>query len=136
MCIVLYIAADHPLPAIDTPYLTISPLAPSSAEHARLASHLQLPYLHTAGSCSGCGCGFQNNPPGIEPHDPDAAESQRELAAYLNARLDEQTGMQLCICWAGEEGKAPNSLGPLNPDAIGRDVNRFDPRSFFTISRS
>lgn len=135
VCIVLYIAADRHLPAVETPHLTISPLSPASYEHTRLAPHLQLPHLHTAGSCSGCGCGFQNNPHGLEPHDPDAAESQRELAAYLNARLDDHASMQLSICWAGEEHNAPRHLAPLNPAAIGRDLFRFDPRSLFTISR-
>lgn len=135
VCIVLYIAADRPLPPVDTPHLTISPLSPASREHARLAPHLQLPHLHTAGSCSGCGCGFQNNPPGVEPHDPDAAQSQRELAAYLHARIDEHTSMQLSVCWAGEEHNAPRHLAPLNPDAIGRDITRFETRSLFTISR-
>src|SRR5829696_3612944 len=103
MCMVVYVAADTPLPLIPwderTPAFHVTELRP---EVAAVRAHFSKPYVYYAGSHEGCGCGFSygwwNDDAELNARN---RETVRQLGAYLDAATRAAGPIELYACWSG-----------------------------------
>src|SRR5690348_10705078 len=145
MCMMLYVAADQPLPVIewrkDAPGFYITSL-PSAYEAVR--RQFTKPILYLAGAHTGCGCGFQY---GLYPtdgedqwadnlHEEDAAgkHSVRCLSEYLSQAVA-RGDIELYSCWAGQEADEPEERSSISPADLDGPAFRFKERQFLTVQQ-
>lgn len=105
MCMVLYIAADAPLPeipALEAPGPFSAQLLDAPEEPVR--AQFSKPFVYSLGAHEGCSCGFSY---GVGDEDSDAAgrESVRRLGEYLVTAVDRLGSVEIYACWADEEGE-------------------------------
>ncbi len=122
MCMMLYMAADQPVPEIpwneSEPAFHVRVESPGSPVRNQFA----LPHLFYVGSHEGCGCGFQlGEYPGYEDDEALAkGKSLRDLAGYLEFQLAEGRKLTLYACWAGDEASAYEHCRTITPrDLLG-----------------
>ena len=109
MCMVLYVAADAPLPlvpwAADAPAFHVTVLPPRAAA---VRAHFSKPHVYYLGSHEGCGCGFGYG--WWDGEDPESSAQGREsvgrLGAYLAAVTQASGPVELYACWSGDERAA------------------------------
>lgn len=105
MCLSLYIASDHALPTIPWDEVQRTPFHVQEAvffPRNPLVRHFSKPLIYQAGSYGGCGCGFE------DPAESGQA-SRRELADYLSAALEQQSSVEVFVCWSGSEHLPPTN---------------------------
>jgi hypothetical protein len=124
----VYLASDVPLPTPDWDearpgfYVIKTP----ESEALILGELLSKPYLYTAGSYQGCGCGFQCDE---EPIDEDCRRSRQELENYLTLALHDQPEVELYTCWGGPSSAFPSEPAQrerFTPQELIRDRPSFE----------
>ena len=139
MCMVLYVAADRPLPLVAwderDPAFHVTELPDSEAA---VRARFSKPYVYYAGSHEGCGCGFSYGWwDGDEPErTAPARESVRRLRAYLEAATRAAGPLELYACWSGDEGDEAWHRRELTPRDFAHDAAEFqlEERTFATVS--
>jgi hypothetical protein len=141
MCMMVYIATDHPLPtsAWDEarPCFYVTEL---SERDETVRRQFTKPFVYYAGSHEGCGCGFQfDESDGIEV-DPDALaasrDSRRRLADFLAAALQHQSEVELFACWDGDQAAEPEHRGRIRPSDLMRDRTVFREKGRLIVSEA
>ena len=126
MCMVLYLAADAPLPEV-------LPLEPPGAFSAQLLTapdepvrvQFTKPFVYILGAHEGCSCGFKYGV-GDEESDPSGRESVRRLGEYLVAALDHLGSVELYACWAGEAGEPAEMCEFLTTTTFTHEADAFE----------
>lgn len=126
MCIILYLAADAPLPEV-------LPLEPPGAFSAQLLAapddpvrvQFTKPLVYFLGAHEGCSCGFKYGV-GDEESDPSGRESVRRLGEYLVAAVDRLGSVELYSCWAGEEGEPAEAREFLTTTTFTHESEAFE----------
>jgi hypothetical protein len=107
MCLVLYMASDKKLAAIEwDPAAPSFYVKPNDPDASNAVVHFTKSNMAYVGSDNGCGCGFrQEHDKMID--DPERitsnTDNQRRLHAYVAARLEHETSVELYSCLGGEE---------------------------------
>lgn len=131
MCMVIYIAADIPLPLV--PWDEHAPgfhtTVPQEKKGMSVRKHLTKPYVVYAGSHQRCGCGFFVD----DDSDCDVPEDSRRLAAYLSEAIRRGSSVELFACWDGEENRAPKRHRVLTPGEIGKGGLEYGETELLTV---
>ncbi|MBI2481221.1 MAG: hypothetical protein HYV60_22055 [Planctomycetia bacterium] len=106
LCLVLYLASETKLPAIDrdeaAPSFYVNPNDPDASN---AGAHFTKPNMAYVGSDNGCGCGFRREHDYMID-DPEQIASkndnQKRLYDYVAARLADETTVELYSCWSGD----------------------------------
>ena len=138
MCVVVYIAADHPLPLIpwdeNSPTFHVSELTEREVVVRR---HFGKPYAYYVGSHEGCGCGFQYGwYPDLEVNDETrvaCVESRRRLVMYLERALERSAAVELYTCWDGERENPSEHRSTSRPTELLTGRTYFLDREFLTV---
>jgi hypothetical protein len=129
MCIMVYVASDHPLPTtawdLNRPAFHVVDVA---ERDALVRCQFSKPYVYYVGSHEGCGCGFQfGEYEGFEEEAdlPDKRNSRRLLAEFLAVALQHQQEVELFACWDGDQAIQPEYRAKLHP------ADLMETRTFF-----
>lgn len=140
MCMVVYIAAEQPLPLIpwnvqDRGFHVTA----LDGQSEVVRSQFSLPHVVYAGSHQGCGCGFQfGQHPELDTDQEElrlAHQSRHGLAEYLRSALDAANRIQIYACWSGDEGQTPLHRRNLTPKDIDSDGFAFEERELIDVGR-
>ena len=137
MCLVVYLAADAPLPLVpwdaECPAFHVAPLSP---EETAVAARFTKPHVVYAGSHEGCGCGFDYGQWEGEKRDEVAAAraSVRALGEYLAAATAAVGPVELYACWGGDQGLEPVGRIALTPADLGGAAFWFEERTLALFS--
>lgn len=126
MCMVLYLAADAPLPeipALEPPGAFSAQLLAAPDEPVRV--QFTKPFIYFLGAHEGCSCGFVYGV-GDEESDPSGRESVRRLREYLVAAVDRLGSVELYACWAGEEAEPADAREFLTTAAFTHEAEAFE----------
>ena len=125
MCMVLYAAADSPLPEIaeEMPPLPLS-VRPVTGSEELVRAHFTKPYAYFLGSHTGCSCGFQYGE-GVE-EDAEGRESVRALGAFLEKAVESGGPLELFACWDGDEAQPPSKSEVVSARDFTGDAYEFD----------
>ncbi|HEX5438962.1 MAG TPA: hypothetical protein VFW98_17555 [Gemmatimonadaceae bacterium] len=129
---VLYVAADAPLPeipALEPPGAFSAQLLAAPDEPVRV--QFTKPFVYFLGAHEGCSCGFRY---GVGDEDADAAgrESVRRLGEYLIAAVDRLGSVELYSCWADEEGESAETREFLTTTTFTHEAEAFElPQRWF-----
>lgn len=135
MCLMLYIAADHPLPLI--PWHQEKPdfhVAALSETDKIVRHHFSKPHVRYAGTEEGCGCPFNygREYPENETEEADLAIARRSRERFVNyLRLNRV--QEIYSCWAGEEAEKPEARRELSPEMILNDDFIFQNRTLCLV---
>lgn len=123
MCYMLYIASDKALPVIEWKDNESVFFTRHLDDHEKLLS-FSLPYIIYAGSYEGCGCGFKDTYIAVDPDDLNDVEdpeviafrkkSLQALYDYLNHALNNNSRLEIFLCWDGEQGESPQNVKILH----------------------
>jgi hypothetical protein len=125
MCMILYAAADTPLPTLPMG----DPPAPLSVRAIRASeepvrAHFGKPHVYVLGAHTGCSCGFSYGDGGDE--DAAGRESVRRLGAYLATAVGRAGPVELYACWGGDEAEpAAAGRATLTAADFAGDAARF-----------
>jgi len=136
MCMVVYVAADAPLPLISW-----DPQAPAfhvkalDARDDPVRARFSKPHVYYVGSHEGCGCGFGYGQwDGEKPDDQRAAQaSVARLADYVAAATRAAGALELYACWDGDQAAEPAHRLEMTPGDIGGRAFWFNERTFVVI---
>jgi hypothetical protein len=135
MCMVLYAAADAPLPEIaeGDPQPPLSVRAIQASEEP-VRAHFTKPHVYFLGSHTGCSCGFKYGLGGDE--DEQGRESVRELGAYLASAVERAGTLELYACWDGDEAEPETERASVTPTDFNGEAEDFGlpERWFATVS--
>jgi hypothetical protein len=138
MCMMIYIASEHPLPTSSwdeaRPCFYVEAL---SERDEPVRRRFTKPWVYYAGSHEGCGCGFQSGQyEGLE-EGADALAAARDsrwrLAEFLAVALQHQSEVELFACWDGDQTAEPEHRGRLRPSDLTRDRASFREKEFLII---
>src|SRR5262249_21994682 len=129
MCMMVYLAADRPLPLIpwdeERPDFWVRAIIPCEV---RVRKQFTKPHVYYGGAHSGCGCGFRYGLVPIEGEDrfaqqhreeeEQARESVRRLSAYVADAVDEGS-VEIYACWDGDQEAAPEERSVIAPAGLG-----------------
>jgi hypothetical protein len=145
MCMMLYVAADRPLPSIEwrkeAPEFYITSLPPA---YEAVRRQFTKSFLYFAGAHTGCGCGFQYGLHPVEGEGQWADNLREEEAAGRNSvrRLSEYLSqvvasgeVELYSCWAGQETDQPEERASITPADIGGPVFSFKERQLLIVQQ-
>ena len=138
MCMVVYIAADNPLPLIEWQEDVIAFCVSELTEDEKRASkQFSKPFVACAGSFGGCGCGFSYGEEEVEDEDDrkeDALsrESVRQLSEYLSP-LVKNGSIELFACWDGDQEAEPEERQTVTPDYFGGEKFGFKEKQFLIV---
>ena len=136
MCVMIYIAADEPLPLVpwdeERPAFHVTDVP---KRRRRVCKHFTKRYVYYAGSHERCGCGFQYGEwPGEEEAEAEgyaaSRQSRADLAEYLRQALRLVSEVELYACWVGHEPQAPSRAGSITPDDLTTSRTSFREREF------
>jgi hypothetical protein len=148
MCLALYIASDRQLPLIKQPeYASDCVASPNwlaeaqrfhtatlelSQEAVRL--HFSHPHVLYAGSCEGCGCGFNygREYPEVED-DAEHLRAARESVAELVLYIRESGVREIYTCWLEDETKPILRHRTVTPEALASPDFVFAERELLRI---
>jgi hypothetical protein len=135
----VYIAADNPLPLIEwQENVTSFCVTALSDDEMVVKKQFTKPFIAYAGSFGGCSCGFSYDDSPIEDEDDardDALSRQsvRELSEYLSNVV--RTGqVEIFACWAGDEEAEPEETIEVTPAYFGGDQFEFKEKQFLVVS--
>ncbi len=139
MCMVVYIAADKPLPTIawdpDNRQLNVMQLKGEREENVR--SHFSKPHVYYVGSHLGCGCGFSyGQHPDFEKEE-EAGEARTcvaDLSAYLKSAIAAAGPVELYACWSGDEGDSVQARREATYADIGGEAFWLEERVMLVVS--
>jgi hypothetical protein len=132
MCLVVYIASRSPLPPLDAPAFNVNSLAP----HEELVrAHFSLPFVASAGSYTGCGCGFNYGRCYVEEDSQECAQAL-ESSAMLARFVGEYQVEQIYSCWSGDEAKPQAFARQLAPEMLMTANFSFRERELLTIDHT
>lgn len=141
MCMMVYIAADNPLPLIewqeDVTTFCVSRLA---EDEKRVAKQFSKPFLAYAGSYGACSCGFSYGASPIETEkdakeDALGRESVRQLSEYLS-ELVRDGSIEIFVCWDGDQESEPEERQSVTPDYFGGEAFGFKEKQFLVVQRT
>jgi hypothetical protein len=134
----IYVAADNPLPMIEwqenvTPFSVVE----LSEDEKRVIRQFTKPFVAYVGSYEGCGCGFSYDDSPIEDEDDarqDALsrESLKQLSEYLS-NLVKSGSVELFACWDGDQEAEPEEKLTVTPDFFGGETFAFGEKQFLTV---
>lgn len=136
MCMVVYLAADAPLPLVSwnpqTPAFHVRALD-ANADSVRV--HFSKRHVYYVGSHEGCGCGFSYGQWEGEKADDVAAArtSVARFAEYLTAATRAAGALELYACWDGDQAAEPAHRLEMRPPQIGGPAFWFEERTFAVI---
>ena len=124
MCLMVYLAADRPLPLIEWREedrgFHVTELDREQDEPVR--AQFSKPHVYYAGSQTICGCGFNYGQQPDAEDDPEdlrlRARTLESLTAYLERECRHAGDIELFACWDGDQGKAREGRSRMAP----RDV--------------
>ncbi len=139
MCMVLYVAADKPLPLItwdeNNPKFHVTELNEYSAG---VRKQFSKPYVYYLGSDQGCGCGFSYGQFVNDDEELESRESVLRLSKYLSQAVALAGPLELYSCWSGDEEEPPEFQEVVTseeiPDEIGGEAFSFQEREFIKIT--
>jgi hypothetical protein len=141
LCIIVYLAADSPLPLV--PWDAARPafhVTELPTERAAVRGQFARPHVYYAGSHEGCGCGFQYGE--YELDDPDAdelaeeaqrRESRKRLTDYLTSALTIMPSVELYACWDGDEILPREHASRIQPQMLIRERTFFRKREHMLV---
>ena len=86
------------------------------------------PYIYNAGSWRGCGCGFFAEPEWTESENhyeeiENTTKCISDFVAFLNRILQKSDGIELFVCWEGDQSKRPErKLEVIAGDLLGHSL--------------
>ena len=140
MCLMVYIASDHPLPLIPwdeaAPAFHIAELREADQLVRQQFTKL---FVYYAGSHEGCGCGFDYGQwPVMDDDDRTDEQAAREtihrLARYL-ANVVQLGVIEIFACWDGDQTAEPIERSVVTPAYFGGEAFAFNEKQFLTIER-
>jgi hypothetical protein len=145
MCLMVYIAADNPLPLIHQQSNGCFHVTELREDEVGVRRQFTKQHIRYVGSYEGCGCGFRygiwpisDDSPWAEDNRADEAagrESVERLSQYLFSAVKEGD-VELYACWDGSQTDDPASRSTVTPAAIGEPSFEFQDRQFLTIKRA
>jgi len=141
MCMMVYVASDHPLPtsAWDEarPGFHVEEL---SKRDEAVRKQFSKPCIYYVGSHEGCGCGFQYGQyEELEQDREESAaveESRRHLSEFLATALQGQAEVELFACWDGDQAATPEHRGRMSPSDLLRDHAHFREKELLVVSEA
>jgi hypothetical protein len=140
MCLIYYIASDHPLPLKpwneNKPDFHVSEL---SKDIKIVRKRFDVTHVRLASSWERCGCAFNY---GHEyPDDEDESDDEDEIYGLMAQRSREKlieylrinTVKQIYSCWAGDEGEPIENRKTIRLDDMMSDNFVFQDRELLTI---
>ena len=137
---VVYIAADSPLPLIEwQENATAFYVAAPADDEMQVAKQFSKPFVAFAGSFGGCSCGFSYGETELEDEDDrteDALsrESVRQLSEYLSP-LVRNGSVEIYACWDGDQEAGPEERLTVTPEYFGGEAFGFKERQFLVVER-
>lgn len=137
MCMMIYIAADQPLPLVSwderAPGFNVREL---SQAHQSVRKQFSKPHIYEVGSHRHCGCGFSYGNPDYAVEgddDPAAVESVRQLSEYLTEAVAAVGTVELFAAWYDYQEMEPECRSVLHPKEIGGGSFWFDELEFIEV---
>jgi len=121
MCIMVYIAAEMPLPTIswdgENPAFAVEELIKAEG---LVRKQFDAAYVYRTMSHEGCGCGFQlGEYPEFENEDaPLMQKSLERFSIYLSEQLKHVSRIELFACWDGDQDQEPVVKHKVSPDIL------------------
>jgi len=145
MCFVLYLASDHPVPAIPWDEADRKLHTRDLDEHDRpVVRHFEKPFVKYMGSDQGCGCGFRQAGPNtaewgnwIPKDEEDLEEEQvnhRPLHSLLSGLLEKEAEIELFGCWNGDYAEPSNGCLIISPATILDKKFHFSERRCYVVT--
>ena len=142
MCLVVYLAADRPLPLIpwdeNARGFHVTELAGEKDEPVR--GQFTKPHVYYAGSQLICGCGFNYGQSPESEDDPLElalkAKTLRDMSEYLARALEDGGTIELFACWEGDQAAPPEHRRELTPDSFGEDGFVFEEKELILVRGS
>jgi hypothetical protein len=139
MCLMVYLAADEPLPLVawnDTePAFHVAATAP---DEERVRTMFSKEHVVYAGSYEGCGCGFQYGEVSAQSVDPLERKKRRrsldELGAYLSRELPRVGPIEIYVCWDGDQDSLPEHRRNLTPASLKAETFFFMRKELSTVT--
>lgn len=141
MCMMVYVASDHPLPtsAWDEarPGFYVEEL---SERDEAVRGRFSKPCIYYVGPHECCGCGFEYGQyEELEQGREESAaveESRRLLSEFLAAALRSQAEVELFACWDGDQAAMPEHRGQMIPSDLLRDRAHFREKELLVVSEA
>jgi hypothetical protein len=135
----VYIAADNPLPLIEwqenvTPFCVTE----LSDDETVVKKHFTKPFVVYAGSHGGCSCGFSYGGAPTEnevdaQEDALSRESVQQLYQYLSQAVTAGP-VEMFACWDGDQQSEPEERLNVEPAYFGGEQFGFKEKQFFVVS--
>jgi len=138
MCMMVYIAADEPLPLIEwQENVSIFCVMELSEDEKLVRRQFSKPFVYYLGSYEGCSCGFSYNNEPIEDEDDRrgdavARESVRQLSKYLSDAV-RRGSVEMYACWDGDQEAEPEERLEVGADFFGGEAFAFKEKQFFKV---
>lgn len=124
MCFAVYVATDVPCKTSEWDKHHPGFWLESVRDKDRVvAQHFSKPHIYYAGSSSGCGCGFFDEP--FDDNDEEdvrqlelAWESIKDLVDWLQQVLKTTDSVELFVCWEGDQEREPLRRLEMHPDEL------------------
>ena len=139
MCMMVYIAADNPLPLIEwqenvTPFCVTE----LSDDETVVKKQFSKSFVVYAGSYGGCSCGFSYGDTPIEDEvdaqeDALSRESVRQLAQYLSQAVTAGS-IGIFACWDGDQESEPDERLNVTATHFGGEQFGFKEKQFLVVS--
>jgi len=137
MCLMVYLAADRPLPLMPRdegrPVFLVRELTERDEPVRRQFTRAHLYYT---GAYEDCGCGFQyGEDPEVEELEQviRAEESRRALVKYLRNALSAVPVVELFACWDGDQAAEPSYRSRVSPDDLLKGRTFFRERELLAV---
>ena len=137
MCMMVYAAANKPLPLVpwdeQNPSFNVSEL--NAAYSNGVERQFKTTYIYEVGAHGGCGCGFSYGQyEGADEQEEAASrESVRRLSEYLSEAKKEAGHLELYACWDDDQHLPPDHRVVLRLSEIGGDEFQFEGRTYARV---
>ena len=133
MCLMVYVASDKSLPLIkwdeNKRAFCVSDL---SKYEKNVAAQFKLPYVYTAGSHLGCGCGFLKNFKDEEGL-AQSNENYLQLSAYLQKARETEATIHIYSCWDGDQEAKPVFREKIDLKHLVESIFEFKEKALYEI---
>lgn len=145
MCFVLYLASDHPVPAIPWDEADRKLHTRELNEHdGRVVEHFKKAFVKYVGSDQGCGCGFRHVGPNTDEwgkwipegeEEPDEEQvNHRQLHSLLSGLLEKEAEIELFGCWNGDYAEPSSGSLAISPATILDEKFHFSERRCYLVT--